>query len=183
MSKICANDNCFNVVPKFYKTEDGKKHWTQKRKFCFECSPYGFHNTKNLNNNKKKKQIGICPVCGGASQSGSRKCYSCYFNKKQIDKSAKVYDLIGYDCWVCGYDKGVSAQSVLEFHHVNPEDKLLNLSTREFVGHAWERVWSEMQKCVSLCCRCHREYHAGLIPDEEIKAIYEKRWENILTNE
>ena len=183
MSKICAKENCINVIPKFYITEDGKKHWTQRRKFCFECSPYGVHNTKNLNSKKDNGQTGTCAECGNPSQKCHSKCCVCYFRDKKIAKSKKVYDMIGYDCWICGYDRGLKAQSVLDFHHVYPENKMFNLSTREFVGYAWERVWTEMQKCVSICCRCHREYHAGLISDSEVKKVYEERWEKILTKE
>ena len=98
------------------------------------------------------------------------------FRKKTKRSLKKVYALIGYDCWKCGYDKGSKAQSILEFHHVNPEEKLFGLTTREFVGHSWEKVWLEIQKCVSLCCLCHREFHAGIISQEEIEKIYKEKW-------
>lgn len=173
--RICAKNNCENNVPKYHITEDGKKHNLQKRKFCLECSPYGQHNTRNFNN----KHTGICKKCGKTSQNNRSKCYTCFFNERQLRVSKKIYDLVGYGCWKCGYDEGIKAQSILDFHHINPEDKLFGLSTREFVGHTWDKVWLEMQKCVSICCRCHREYHAGIITDEEIKKIYKKRWKKI----
>jgi len=178
--RICAKQDCENNVPKYYVTEDGKKHNLQKRKFCLECSPFGQHNTKDLNNFSDR---GVCKKCGNPTQKGSNrsKCHSCYLNERQIRVSKKVYDLIGYDCWKCGYDEGIKAQSVLDFHHIHPEDKLFALTTRELVGHSWEKVWNEIQKCTSLCCRCHREYHTGMITYEEIKKIYDERWKEIGT--
>lgn len=180
--KICAKKDCENEVPKFHITEDGRKHNCQKRKFCFICSPYGQHNTKNFNRKKDPAEYGsgTCSKCGGVSQSGNKTCFKCYFNKRRLEISKKVYDIVGYSCWRCDYDKGAINQSLLEFHHIDPDKKLFGLSTREFVGHAWTKVWKEMQKCVSLCCRCHREYHAGIISNEEIEKIYKNRWEQIL---
>lgn len=170
--RVCVRKGCNNLVPKFYKTKDGKKHNCERRKFCFKCSPFGFHNSK-------KEHPGICIKCGNPSLSNNRKCYSCYFNERQKNVSERVYGIVGYDCWLCGYNKGKEAKSVLEFHHISPEEKLFNLSTREFVGHSWIKVITELQKCVSLCCRCHREYHAGLIAEEEIGKIHKERWEKI----
>ena len=176
--RICAKEYCENKVPKFYTNGDGKKHYLQRRKFCFECSPFGQHNTKDLNISRER---GICSKCGRPTQKGynKSKCHSCYFNEKKIRVSKKVYNIVGYDCWECGYAKGKIHQSLLEFHHLDPDNKLFGLTTREFVGRRWSLVYKEIQKCVSLCCRCHREYHAGLISDEEIKNIYDKRWKEI----
>lgn len=74
------------------------------------------------------------------------------------------------------YDKGDVARSVLEWHHVDPSQKKLRLSTRELVGYTWAQVREELQKCVLLCCRCHREYHAGIISLPEIQALHELKW-------
>lgn len=174
--RICAKEGCNNNVPRYYTTEDGKKHNCQRRKFCFECSPFGFHNTSQKN---RKRDGCVCPKCGRPSLTDTRKCYSCYFNERQVSVSEKVYSLVGYDCWLCGYNKGFKARSVLEFHHMVPKEKLFNLTTREFVGHSWIKVVKELQKCVSLCCRCHREYHAGIIAEDKIKNIYKERWNEI----
>ncbi len=185
--KVCKKDGCENLIPKNFIDKNGKKHSFQRRSFCLECSPFGEHNTRNLN--KTRRYIGdtnygsgVCPYCGGISQTGNHKCFSCYFNERKKKISKKVHSIIGYDCWYCGYNKGELSQAILDFHHVDPKGKLFNLTTRELVGHAWNKVWEEMQKCVSLCCRCHREYHAKLISEKEILRIYKERWEEIKFN-
>ena len=181
--KVCKKDGCENLFSTQFIDNNGKKHNCQKRKFCFECSPYGEHNTRNFNKKLKGYGSGICPYCGGISKGGSSKCYKCYFNEQKIRQIKKVYSIVGYDCWLCGYSKGVKGTSILEFHHINPGNKLFGLSTREFVGKKWEKIFNEMRKCVSLCCRCHREYHAKLILEEDIEEIYKNKWKEIDFNE
>jgi len=64
-------------------------------------------------------------------------------------------------CCICGYDR---CQSALEFHHVDPKEKKGAVSSLS--GKA---LIKEIKKCVLLCSNCHREYHEGLIPEEEMK--------------
>ena len=180
--RICYKEGCENLVPKYFIDDNGKEHNCQRRKFCLKCSPYGEHNTRNLNRKKIGYGSGKCPKCGGVSQKGNSKCFKCYFNEKKIRKTEKVYNLIGYNCWLCNYSNN-KLTSILEFHHINPGLKLFSLSTREFVGKKWKDVLNEMKKCVSLCCRCHREYHSGLIDEDKILEIYKERWKSIMEAE
>lgn len=62
----------------------------------------------------------------------------------------QLIDSHGGHCVICGYNKN---QAVLEFHHVNPNEK--DSSHRLTV--------EEANKCVLLCNRCHREHHNGWI--------------------
>lgn len=69
----------------------------------------------------------------------------------------------GGKCVVCGYDYDTAA---LDFHHLNPSEK-------EHPGFGAIKEWNsfeknkpELDKCILVCCRCHRELHSG-------KTIYE----------
>lgn len=63
----------------------------------------------------------------------------------------------GAKCIVCGYDKCMEA---LEFDHIDPKTKKYGISAiRDLLKPALE----EAAKCLLLCCRCHRERHAGLL--------------------
>jgi len=63
----------------------------------------------------------------------------------------------GGACVACGYDKCVQA---LEFDHLEPKNKEFAISEmRSQMGPALK----EAAKCLLLCCRCHRERHAGLL--------------------
>ncbi|HAW60312.1 MAG TPA: hypothetical protein DCW86_02420 [Actinobacteria bacterium] len=74
--------------------------------------------------------------------------------RKKIREKAIEY--LGGKCQICGYDKCTEA---LEFHHLNDSNKDFGISSG---GHArsWERVKSELEKCMLLCANCHREVHA-----------------------
>lgn len=66
---------------------------------------------------------------------------------------------------MCGYNKN---WAVLEFHHKNPEDKVMQLSL-ERLGHVSEdKVLNEILKCDLLCANCHREFHN---PDKQMVGV------------
>jgi 5-methylcytosine-specific restriction endonuclease McrA len=68
-----------------------------------------------------------------------------------------MVDYKGGKCVCCGYDKYIGA---LDFHHINPNDKVYRLSVlRNF---SLESLKDELDKCVLLCRNCHAEVHAGV---------------------
>lgn len=73
----------------------------------------------------------------------------------------KAIEYKGGKCIVCGYHKCPNA---LTFHHIDPSKKSFGISggTRSF-----EKLKSELDKCVLLCHNCHAELHAGLINLED----------------
>lgn len=89
------------------------------------------------------------------------KCLQClqdYERKKFQDKILKIVG--GKDkikCSSCGYDKCFSA---IEFHHVDPSTKDHLVSGMKNYSEA--KLRAEIEKCVMLCCMCHREHHAGV---------------------
>lgn len=74
----------------------------------------------------------------------------------------KAIEYKGGKCQICGYNKSIRA---LTFHHVNPEEKSFGISggTRSF-----EKLKSELDKCILLCQNCHAEIHDGItqVPEE-----------------
>ena len=46
---------------------------------------------------------------------------------------------------------------LLDFHHINSEDKLFQISQGESKG--WKKLEVEINKCVLLCSNCHRDFH------------------------
>ena len=157
MSRECPK--CSQPVPRFHIDENGKKHNCQNRKYCFDCSPFGKHNTKKLEVNQgvvvDKNQYWID-----------------YFHKRKDRVTVKIQSIVGTSCWVCGYNR---AWRNLSFHHINPEDKLFGLTTRELMLK-WDRVFQEMQKCVLVCHNCHGEIHEGLIDKHTISQLHSTKW-------
>ncbi len=70
----------------------------------------------------------------------------------------KAVDYKGGKCVVCDYNKCLAA---LDFHHSDPLKKE-GYGTGALVAHwSFERNKKELDKCVLVCVRCHREIHAG----------------------
>lgn len=113
-----------------------------------------------------------CKICGKVGLRQSDRCSRCS-SKNQRERDKKVIDYIvgDFKCWICGYDK---CKQALDFHHVNPDEKLFGVS-REFHRNMEDFV-TEIKKCVLVCCRCHREIHAAVIPSEVVKGIHSEEW-------
>ncbi len=81
--------------------------------------------------------------------------------KKYWRKKAREYLSIAFGgkCTICGYDKTIAA---LDYHHINPDEKDFVLSKAMRNGSAWSKIVAEARKCTIVCCRCHREIHAGV---------------------
>lgn len=85
------------------------------------------------------------------AQKGFRKTT----NTKKKDLIIKIKNEFGGKCSCCGYNKYLGA---LEFHHLDPNDKDINISqcSKE------EDMRKEAEKCILLCSNCHREEHERL---------------------
>ena len=70
----------------------------------------------------------------------------------------KAIQYKGGRCSICSYDKCASA---FDFHHLDPMEKDFTISSHM---SSWERIKKEIDKCVLLCARCHREVHDGMHP-------------------
>ena len=123
---------------------DGKERNLQRRKFCLECSPFGLHNTRDLN---KEKPIRL-----------SKKV--SYVREKRHRMKDRAVEYGGGKCIICGYDR---CKRALEFHHLNPNTKLMNLSATRISSSAWEKTKAEIDKCILVCSNCHKEIESGLI--------------------
>ena len=52
--------------------------------------------------------------------------------------------------------------ATLQFHHLNSEDKVFNISTAARRGTSLNRIKQEMQKCIVLCANCHFIRHYNM---------------------
>ena len=75
-----------------------------------------------------------------------------YEKRKNIIKDYKL----SKGCSVCGYNKCAEA---LDFHHNG--DKKFGIGEALANKRNIKKIKEEMEKCVLLCAKCHREYHAS----------------------
>jgi len=59
--------------------------------------------------------------------------------------------------------------SLLTFHHINPEDKFMNIATMVWKGYGRKRIGEELEKCVVMCERCQKGIHE---PNRLVQLIY-----------
>jgi hypothetical protein len=72
---------------------------------------------------------------------------------------AVLVEEAGGRCVICGYDRRNRA---LEFHHVDPAEKRLQLSSNG-VTLSLDVLRAEARKCVLLCSNCHAEVEDGCV--------------------
>lgn len=166
---------CGSQIP-FRVKIDGKEHNLQRRKYCLKCSPFGLHNTIKLNGESQLKKTKNCTLCKRSIiEIKGPKCWSCVSRICRERRANDLFQMMGAKCWICGYNK---CRSAMDYHHIEPSKKLFQLTMRE-MQYAWKRILEEVRKCALLCCRCHREYHDGLISDDCVKDLHKAQWEKI----
>ncbi len=175
-------DKCAQYFPNVLIIE-GRHRNLSSRRFCLDCSPFGSHNTKDITAQglREKSPISvrasICLRCrieiteaNAYKKSGKNYllpyCRDC-FNHNAHERQKKTRRLCvehkGGGCAVCGYNRCVQA---LEFHHLESDLKENEISRMR--GRAFENLKVELDKCVLLCCRCHREVHAGVVDLKDV---------------
>ncbi len=65
----------------------------------------------------------------------------------------KAIEYKGGKCEKCSYS---SCKGAMDFHHPDPNGKDFAISNGSY---GWEKIRREIDKCILLCCRCHREIH------------------------
>ena len=160
-------DKCNQYFPNWVVIE-GKPHNLCSRRFCLDCSPFGKHNTHDLT----VPRVARCLRChieinqeNAYKKSGKNYllsyCRDC-FNYNAHERSKKIkcqcIEYKGGGCSICGYNRCIQA---LEFHHLESELKEKHVSGMK--SRSFERIKIELDKCLLVCCLCHREIHAGLI--------------------
>jgi hypothetical protein len=86
---------------------------------------------------------------------------------------ARAVGYMGRVCSGCGRD---GHQALFEFHHLDPSRKEFGI-TSDGIPRRWERVVTELAKCVMLCANCHREVHAGVRQIDQGLGLAEDRGE------
>lgn len=174
--KLKTCKRCQQKFPYRFVTDDGKTHTVNQRLFCFECSPFKTHNTKDITKYPKSETInGITyKTCRGChkklpyqeeffymkSEWGKSRalCKICSRKSKNTRNSALkqwAVDLLGGKCCICGYNKCLWA---LDFHHTDPTQKDFSISSKKMKSE----IEKELKKCRLVCRNCHSEVHAGV---------------------
>lgn len=69
----------------------------------------------------------------------------------------RLVDYKGGSCEICGYNKSLRA---LHFHHKDPNQKDFSISGKSL---SFDKMKSEVDKCILVCGNCHSEIHDGIL--------------------
>ena len=72
---------------------------------------------------------------------------------REANKVFRLRLLNQFSCICCGNPD----PTVMDWHHVNPKDKVCEIKWAITKGHDF--WWNEVLKCVPVCCNCHRKIH------------------------
>ena len=107
-----------------------------------------------------------CKICGKKFTKGpsnkiycSKKCSDVVntnnFKKRRQNMKRRCVKYKGEKCCRCGYNKHVCA---LDFHHIDPDKKEYDM-TKLIRNNNWNKLKTELDKCILICANCHRELH------------------------
>jgi len=120
--------------------------------------------TQRITNDKQG--LKLCPKCNTSksrdnfykSTKSSSYCKPCILDsnaeRRRVIKQQAI-DYLGGKCSNCGYNK---CNAALEFHHTDPTKKDKDYSNYKT---SFDKLKSELDKCVLLCANCHREHHSS----------------------
>ena len=92
----------------------------------------------------------------GTYRAECKKCHSNYMKQKYQYKKNEIQKLKSqFSCAKCGDNRGY----VLDFHHINPEEKENTVARLTSNTSSVQKVYDEIKKCIVLCANCHREFH------------------------
>jgi 5-methylcytosine-specific restriction endonuclease McrA len=113
--------------------------------------------------------IKTCTICGKEFNTqklgrGRKFCYDCvpaYCKTWAERTSAKMRAMrkegLRILCGVC-LKCGEAREYTIDFHHINPKDKISTLSYFMSSGDTIG-FFLELAKCIPLCANCHRHFH------------------------
>ena len=102
------------------------------------------------------------------------------YQKQRYDSHKAHLISLKLPCAKCGE----SRHYVIDFHHINPDEKSFNVS-ESYTGRSICKMEAEVNKCVCMCRNCHTEFHHiyGNQPEHPVDAIKEYLGEELFDEE
>ena len=123
--------------------------------------------TSEFHRNRRRKD-GLQTSCKTCRKEIDRESYLKSETRQNSIKTRRS-DITKYNCKLVrrikqavGCAKCPEREPVaLDFHHLDPAEKDLNISS--MTAYCTATLKAEIRKCVILCANCHRKVHAGIL--------------------
>ena len=131
-------------------------------KICSKCGiekPLSEYHKNGFDRQGNQKYRGYCKACANAKESARYQEKKAFINSKRTP------------CVKCGE----SRIYVLDFHHVDETQKDFTIGKLKKGNQ--KILENEINKCISLCANCHREFHYfnslnGLLLEDYLNGDY-----------
>lgn len=140
----------------------------KEKLFCMVCN-------KPLTGNQKKYCSGACKQKHHYDKVKDQTNTYHHQTIRAFKRKLEAIEKKGGKCSICGYNKNIGA---LEFHHLDPSEKEIQLDARSFANTNQEKINNELKKCILLCSNCHKELHYPEFNIEHVKNIVNKKHYN-----
>lgn len=128
-------------------------------KVCSRCKE---NKTEAEFKKNRTKPDGLQIICSDCSKELNK----IWYNKNKKNRLLKINQYRNKTInWLKEYKSTLTCSkcpenhpSCLEFHHIDPNSKLGNIS-EEVRNWSIDRLKTELQKCIVLCANCHRKEH------------------------
>jgi hypothetical protein len=92
------------------------------------------------------------------NSSYCKKCFDVYCMERWKERKNKAIAYKGSKCIDCSIGFPEHPRCVFDFHHLDPS--LKDMDWKKLRQCSWDKVVSELDKCVLLCSNCHRIRHS-----------------------
>jgi len=101
----------------------------------------------------------ICRLCRNKFKDyqgkNRNRCGSCNTKIRRFRAKAAAIKYLGGKCANCGWQGN---QAAFQFHHKNSNEK--NFIIGNVANKNWDKIKTELKKCVLLCAICHAIIHS-----------------------
>lgn len=122
---------------------------------------YSLNNVPNsLNAIKKRDSKKLLDVNKRYFDYICRECKNEKTKERIHINKREAVNFLGGKCKICDFE--TEDLFLYDFHHLDPNMKEYKISSKKI---KIEKIKKELEKCVLLCCHCHRKLHAGAFID------------------
>lgn len=101
----------------------------------------------------KQRQVGPKGQVWDCTDSFCKNCRKEYTNQRREEVKLQIVEFLGGKCAECGV---IDDPIVYDCHHLDPTKKDFSFGK---VNLVFEKLKSELEKCILLCSNCHRKHH------------------------